>query len=123
MYDLIQSALTAAIEFTAVAGLTGIAAHAIWKQHTSWMSAYCPSVAPYTPDTQEEVAAPQPEPEVVAIAGILDCENLTSGDRLGLRPGAVSLVQKANRPTEPEWNAAKYNPVLAAVGAGDDLDF
>jgi len=55
--------------------------------------------------------------------GILDCENLTSGDRLGLRPGAVSLVQKANRPTEPEWNAAKYNPVLAAVGAGDDLDF
>jgi hypothetical protein len=26
--------------------------------------------------------------------GILDCENLTSGDRLGLRPGAVSLVQK-----------------------------
>jgi hypothetical protein len=68
MYDLIQSALTAAIEFTAVAGLTGIAAHAIWKQHTSWMSAYCPSVAPYTPDTQEEVAAPQPEPEVVAIA-------------------------------------------------------
>jgi hypothetical protein len=35
------------------------------------MSAYCPSVAPYTPDTRvEEVATPvpQPEPEVPAIA-------------------------------------------------------
>jgi hypothetical protein len=29
--------------------------------------------------------------------GILDCENLTSGDRLGLRPGAVSLVQRAEK--------------------------
>jgi hypothetical protein len=157
--------------------------------------------------------------------GILDCENLTSGDRLGLRPGAVSLVQKAekfeqqtldpnpkpdaptkyarvklkgdkfdgqlfavvkrnelgatlatpyghhwfrsdclqiidpdaqtttgnykglskqmrqhwekvginpsdliadmkaNRPPAPEWDAAKYNPVLAAVGADDASDF
>jgi hypothetical protein len=157
--------------------------------------------------------------------GILDCENLTSGDRLGLRPGAVSLVQKAEkfeqqtldpnpkpdaptkyarvklkgdkfdgqlfavvkrnelgatlatpyghhwfrsdclqiidpdaqtttgnykglskqmrqhwekvginpsdliadmkakRPPEPEWDAAKYNPVLAAVGADDASDF
>jgi hypothetical protein len=27
--------------------------------------------------------------------GILDCENLTTGDRLGLRPGAVTLVQRA----------------------------
>jgi len=32
--------------------------------------------------------------------GILDCENLTSGDRLGLRPGAVSLVQKAEKPEQ-----------------------
>ncbi|MBD2033918.1 hypothetical protein H6F76_02470 [Leptolyngbya sp. FACHB-321] len=95
--------------------------------------------------------------------GILDCENLTTGDRLGLRPGAVSLVQKASvdtpylttsgnytglakqtrerweragidpqeliadmkakRPPEPEWNAAKYNPVLATVGADDASDF
>jgi hypothetical protein len=30
--------------------------------------------------------------------GILDCENLTTGDRLGIRPEAVTLVQKA----EPE---------------------
>jgi hypothetical protein len=29
--------------------------------------------------------------------GILDCTNLTTGDRLGLRPGAVTLVQKAEK--------------------------
>jgi hypothetical protein len=94
--------------------------------------------------------------------GVLDCENLTTGDRQGLRPSAVQLVQKAStetpylvtsgnytglakqtrqrwerlgidpqeliaqmrekRPPEPEWNAAKYNP-LAAVGADDASDF
>ena len=89
MYDLIQSALTAATVITAVAGLTGIAAHAIWKQHTTWMSAYCPSVAPYTPDTREEVAAPQPEPEVVAIADdddIWETPVLTSTPRYWERP-------------------------------------
>jgi hypothetical protein len=77
MYDLIQSALTAAIDFTAIAGLTGIAAHAIWKRHTTWMSAYCPSVAPYTPDTrvEEEVATPEPEPEVPAIDSLSEMEN------------------------------------------------
>ena len=62
MYDLIQSALTAATEVVAIVGLTGIAAHAIWKQHTSWMQAYCPPVAAYT--GVEEVAAPEPELEV-----------------------------------------------------------
>lgn len=145
--------------------------------------------------------------------GVLDCENLTTGDRLGLRPSAVQLIEKANvspkqtakillkdcqwygqsfpivqgnkvgytlatpdgnhwfrtdcvevensspyqvttgnytgtsrqtrnhweklgidpkeliaqmrdkRPPEPEWNAAKYNPILAAVGADDASDF
>lgn len=95
--------------------------------------------------------------------GVLDCTNLTTGDRQGLRPSAVQLVQKAStetpylvtsgnytglakqtrqrweklgvdpkdliaemrekRPPEPVWNAAKYNPVLAAVGADDASDF
>ena len=32
--------------------------------------------------------------------GILDCENLATGDRLGLRPGAVSLVEKAKKPSQ-----------------------
>jgi len=77
MYDLIQSALTAATVITA------IAAHAIWKQHTNWMSAYCPKVAPYTPDTREaEVATsvPQPEPEV-AIADPWEAPITTSSRR------------------------------------------
>jgi len=42
--------------------------------------------------------------------GILDCENLTSGDRLGLRPGAVSLVQKAEKSQEPGQQALDFEP-------------
>jgi hypothetical protein len=93
MYELIQSALTAAAEITVIAGLTGIAAHAIWKQHTNWMSAYCPSVAPYTPDTQEEVAAPQPEPEVVAIADPWEAPITTSSRRwVSRQPESIKPV-------------------------------
>jgi hypothetical protein len=97
MYDLIQSALTAAIDFTAIAGLTGIAAHAIWKQHTNWMSAYCPSVAPYTPDTEveEEVSTTelQPEPEVVAIADPWEAPITTSSRRwVSRQPESIKPV-------------------------------
>jgi hypothetical protein len=42
--------------------------------------------------------------------GILDCENLTTGDRLGLRPGAVSLVQKAEKSQEPGQQALDFEP-------------
>jgi hypothetical protein len=42
--------------------------------------------------------------------GILDCENLTTGDRLGLRPGAVSLVQKAEKSQEPGQQALDLEP-------------
>jgi hypothetical protein len=43
--------------------------------------------------------------------GILDCENLIIGDRIGLRASAVTLVQKATKDT----------PALTAIA--DDLDF
>jgi len=56
MYDFIQSALTAATEVIAIAGITGIAAHAVWKQHTNWMSAYCPPVKAENLTTDEELA-------------------------------------------------------------------
>ena len=104
--------------------------------------------------------------EAILPNGVLDCTDLTTGERLGLRPSAVQLVQKAStetpylvtsgnytglakqtrqrweklgidpkdliaemkakRPPEPEWNAAKYNPIqreLAATGADDASDF
>jgi hypothetical protein len=38
--------------------------------------------------------------------GILDCENLTTGDRLGIRPSAVTLVQKAEGQEESPAVAA-----------------
>jgi hypothetical protein len=104
MYDLIQSALTAVTEITAIAGLTGIAAHAIWKQHTNWMSAYCPTVAPYTPDTrvEEEVATTEPqhfdeaqcppEPEV-AIADPWEAPITTSSRRwVSRQPESIKPV-------------------------------
>jgi hypothetical protein len=43
--------------------------------------------------------------------GILDCENLITDDRIGLRASAVTLVQKATKDT----------PALTAIT--DDLDF
>jgi hypothetical protein len=105
MYDLIQSALTAATELTAIAGLTGIAVHAIWKQHTNWMSAYCPSVTPYTPDTREaEVATPVPQPEPeVAIADPWEAPITTSSRR---------WVSRQSQP---------INPVLALCPAKEEI--
>jgi len=95
-YEIAQAALTAAAEITAIAGITGIAAHAIWKQHTSWMSAYCPSVAPYTPDTrvEEEVATPVPQPEPeVAIADPWEAPITTSSRRwVSRQPESIKPV-------------------------------
>jgi hypothetical protein len=54
MYDLIQSALTVTIEIIAIAGFTGIAAHAVFKQHAK-------SAAIYT-EVPHATAAPQIEP-------------------------------------------------------------
>jgi hypothetical protein len=50
--------------------------------------------------------------------GILDCENMTTGTRLGLRPNAVSLVQKAEKPqpTEP----IEFNDLVEVVADGND---
>jgi hypothetical protein len=56
MHDLIQSALTVATEITAIAGITGIMAHAAWKFHTNWMSTYCPPVKAENPTTDEDLA-------------------------------------------------------------------
>jgi hypothetical protein len=97
MHDLVQTALTAATEVIAIAGLTGIAVHAIWKQHTNWMSAYCPSVAAYTPDTrvEEEVSTTelQPEPEVVAIADPWEAPITTSSRRwVSRQPESIKPV-------------------------------
>jgi len=95
-YEIAQAALTAAIDFTAIAGLTGIAAHAIWKQHTSWMSSYCPPVGAYTPDTREaEVATPVPQPEleVPAIADPWEAPITTSSRRwVSRQPESIKPV-------------------------------
>ena len=50
--------------------------------------------------------------------GILDCENLTTGTRLGLRPNAVSLVQKAEKLQPPE--AIEFNDLVEVVADAND---
>jgi hypothetical protein len=50
--------------------------------------------------------------------GILDCENLTTGTRLGLRPNAVSLVQKAEKPQPPE--PIEFNDLVEVVADAND---
>jgi hypothetical protein len=44
-------------------------------------------------------------------------------EKVGINPSDLIADMKANRPTESAWDAAKYNPVLAAVGADDAEDF
>jgi hypothetical protein len=52
--------------------------------------------------------------------GILDCENLTTGDRLGLRPGAVTLVQKAE--TEAVTDEPIVDPLTNILVVGDIVE-
>jgi hypothetical protein len=51
-YETIQTALTALINVTAIAGFGGIALHAFWTSHCNWMAEYCPPVAPPNQDAQ-----------------------------------------------------------------------
>lgn len=44
-------------------------------------------------------------------------------EKADIDPNALIADMRANRPRESEWNAAKYNPILAAVGAEDASDF
>jgi hypothetical protein len=69
--------------------------------------------------------------EQVMSNGILDCTNLTTGNRLGLRPGAVSLVQKAldlePKPDAPTTYARvrlkgdKFDGQVFAVVKGNEI--
>jgi hypothetical protein len=52
--------------------------------------------------------------------GILDCENLTTGERLGLRPGAVTLVQKAE--TEAVTDEPIVDPLTNILEVGDIVE-
>ena len=54
MYDFIQSALTAATEIIAIAGFTGIAAHAVFKQYAKSAAIYA-EVPHATPATKPQV--------------------------------------------------------------------
>lgn len=44
-------------------------------------------------------------------------------EKAGIDPTALIAEMRDKRPVEPAWDAAKYNPVLAGVGADDASDF
>ncbi len=100
--EFIQAALTNLIEFTAVAGFTGIAVHAMWTQHKNWMAEFCPPVAPYTQDTRTEVEevsslAPvepdtveEPQPEQQVIEDVWEMPINSSSARYWVRPTGVT---------------------------------
>ena len=95
--ETLQNLLTFAIEFAAIAGFTGIIAHAIWKQHTNWMTQYCPPVVPYTPDTQ--VAQPQvTEVPVIVEPQPID-EDVWDGE---IKPTKVVCFRPVSRHFSPQ---------------------
>lgn len=66
-YEIAQNLLTASYEIVAIAGLTGIIAHAFYSQHKRFMSTYCPPVAPYVAPPEAEVAEDSPVPEILPL--------------------------------------------------------
>jgi hypothetical protein len=44
-------------------------------------------------------------------------------EQAGINPSDLIADMKAKRPAEPAWDAERYNPVLAGVGADDASDF
>ena len=74
MYNAIQTALTATIELIAIAGLTGIALHAIYANTVKWMNIYCPSVGTDATEATEEVVEEVIEPIAYEYACPLTCE-------------------------------------------------
>jgi hypothetical protein len=56
--ETLQNLLIIAIEATAVIGISGIFAHALFTSHCKWKATYCPPVAPF----QEEAIAQKPQP-------------------------------------------------------------
>lgn len=96
MYDFIQSALTAAAQIIALAGFTGIAAHAIFKEHAKTAAIYAevPHATPapqIEPDTEVDTGVdttlltPDIPPQQEALADIWDSGVSTSAPRYWVR--------------------------------------
>lgn len=89
--EFVQDLLTAATQIIAIAGLGGIAVHAIYTYHTRWMRTYCPAIASHTPDTQAKeteassTLAPTPQPEPPAIEDAWETPIATSPARYWVR--------------------------------------
>jgi hypothetical protein len=65
--ETLQNLLIIAIEATAVIGISGIFAHALFTSHCKWKATYCPPVAPFQEEAiaqENQPIAPEVKPEV-----------------------------------------------------------
>jgi hypothetical protein len=65
--ETLQNLLTIAAEATVIVGLAGIFAHALYTQHKSFMTEFCPPIAPYQAEVKVEEAIAVDEVEQPAI--------------------------------------------------------
>jgi hypothetical protein len=118
--ETLQNFLTVAIEVIAIAGLTGIFAHAIWTQHCRFMTDYCPVVTPF----QKDAIATQPElkPEVEVIA-IKQPEAKQESDVVSKVIPSVESVKTVKKPgktrSQMEAPQVKLQPMLVRSAAID----
>jgi hypothetical protein len=105
-YELAQNLLTALINFIAIAGITGIIAHAFYTQHKRFMDAYCPPIATHTPDTRDaEALAPEPEqPEETTVtpAEINELAKELVTEAMPATDAALEALKEVQQPTLAE---------------------
>ena len=95
--ETLQNLLTIAIEATAVIGISGIVAHALFTSHCNWQATYCPRITPF----QEEAIAQEPQPiesEVVS---------------------AVEAVKEVVKPSSKKAPQPKLQPISVGAAAVD----
>ncbi len=109
MYDLIQSALTAAINVTAIAGITGIFAHGLWTQHKRWMNEFCPALGSTSVQAviESETPAEETQLEQPVIEDVWEAPIATSPALYWVRPTEVSQAVLMLMPAKDEKPATR----------------
>ena len=110
-YEIAQATLTVAAEIIVIAGITLIIAHALYTQHQSFMTEFCPSVAPYQPEVQPEISAvveidqpvvddPWTEPAEEVVTSVVELRPVSRhfSPQLALPPAKEEPKAKTSKP-------------------------
>ncbi|MBD2033920.1 hypothetical protein H6F76_02480 [Leptolyngbya sp. FACHB-321] len=112
--ETLQTALTLLTEVVAIAGFGGIAVHAMWKQHTTWMATYCPPVGQPQPTVEPE-ALPDETEEIVPTLEPMESPVVQPETPDDLWEGEVGQAIVPFRPV-----SRHFNPQLALPPAKDE---